>query len=347
MSRLWDRCIAEGMKTGGVQAEAAAALLAQHVPIYDITNVVRLYLEQQDQYRELADFPMVAPPHQTYWMEWRWIPIADYRFDDPKRMGLTFVENVEDRGWDGPGATSVIVSATGYWRNKPVPVAKWKLIIDSAQGLSLADAIPYPGIRELHSAPVNRDREKVGWKLDDLRKLEEAMESKDPDRMAAAAEAARLLMLEAEEDRDRAVAELTTIEEQLDRVLLGVVEQAAVYPALLAHSLLNCKNVEVESNAPPAKLSKRHQRKHGKPLVTFKTLKVNPMGGRRSSGGGGGKSVDIGGGHVSLHIVRGHFKTYTAERPLLGKHTGTYWWSANVRGSADAGVVVKNYEVES
>lgn len=30
---------------------------------------------------------------------------------------------------------------------------------------------------------------------------------------------------------------------------------------------------------------------------------------------------------------RGHFKTYTEERPLLGKHAGTWWWSSvfNIR----------------
>jgi hypothetical protein len=24
--------------------------------------------------------------------------------------------------------------------------------------------------------------------------------------------------------------------------------------------------------------------------------------------------------------VDGHFKTFTAEAPLFGKHVGTYWW---------------------
>ena len=47
----------------------------------------------------------------------------------------------------------------------------------------------------------------------------------------------------------------------------------------------------------------------------------------------------------ALHICRGHFKTYTGKAPLLGKHTGTYWWNDCVLGSEDVGVRVKDYTV--
>ena len=33
------------------------------------------------------------------------------------------------------------------------------------------------------------------------------------------------------------------------------------------------------------------------------------------------------------------------EKPLFGKLTGRFWWEHHVRGSADDGVVVKDYEV--
>ena len=48
-----------------------------------------------------------------------------------------------------------------------------------------------------------------------------------------------------------------------------------------------------------------------------------------------------------LHKVRGHFKTYTAEAPLLGRHTGTYWWGHQVRGSREHGEVVSDYRLTS
>ena len=62
---------------------------------------------------------------------------------------------------------------------------------------------------------------------------------------------------------------------------------------------------------------------------------------------GGGTESDGKGGHraTALHRVRGHFKTFTKDRPLLGKHVGTYWWGWQVRGSAKHGTVVSDYEL--
>lgn len=45
------------------------------------------------------------------------------------------------------------------------------------------------------------------------------------------------------------------------------------------------------------------------------------------------------------HICRGHFKTYTEEKPLFGSITGTYWWANQVRGSKERGEVKKRYQV--
>jgi hypothetical protein len=44
-------------------------------------------------------------------------------------------------------------------------------------------------------------------------------------------------------------------------------------------------------------------------------------------------------------MVRGHFKTYTAEAPLLGKLTGRYYWPPHARGSRDAGEIEHEYKV--
>lgn len=51
------------------------------------------------------------------------------------------------------------------------------------------------------------------------------------------------------------------------------------------------------------------------------------------------------GSAVPLHVVRGHFKTFTAEAPLMGKHVGTYWWHPTVRGLREHGQVQTTYEV--
>ena len=47
-----------------------------------------------------------------------------------------------------------------------------------------------------------------------------------------------------------------------------------------------------------------------------------------------------------LHVVRGHFKTYTSESPLFGNLTGTFYWGPHLRGDESMGEVRKNYVVE-
>lgn len=112
-------------------------------------------------------------------------------------------------------------------------------------------------------------------------------------------------------------------------------------PALLTISLLHCKNVDVRLVDPPEKLSRRAQRQHGRPLVRYYVLDIIPM---RRVLDSEGEATRKGLRHA-LHICRGHFKTYTEESPLFGKHTGTYWWDAQVRGKADEGVIEKDYRV--
>lgn len=53
-----------------------------------------------------------------------------------------------------------------------------------------------------------------------------------------------------------------------------------------------------------------------------------------------------GSGSTAIHWVRGHFKQYTAERPLFGRFTGLYWWQPHLAGKAKDRVVVKDYRIE-
>jgi hypothetical protein len=112
-------------------------------------------------------------------------------------------------------------------------------------------------------------------------------------------------------------------------------------PALFAISLMHCKNVDVRPVDPPERVSRSHERKHGRPLTRYHVLDIQPM--RRIFDREG--EAHTRGLRHALHICRGHFKTYGPEAPLLGKHTGTYWWPAQVRGTADEGVVEKDYRI--
>lgn len=113
-----------------------------------------------------------------------------------------------------------------------------------------------------------------------------------------------------------------------------------IQPVLFALSLLHCKNVTTEDQPPtPAKVAKK-RRERGIYDVRFKTLVVKPMRQRlRAEGRGEGTQQ-------ALHFVRAHFKEFTAEAPLFGKHVGRYFWGMHAAGSSEQGTVVKDYRVK-
>ena len=132
--------------------------------------------------------------------------------------------------------------------------------------------------------------------------------------------------------------ELLPEERQLALTSLG----SLAFPAFLATSFLHCRNVSTQQHVPPPKLSKAFNRRHGRPLVQFKTLAIEPM-----------KEVLRKQGHVeqnglpkALHLCRGHFKDYRNSAGLFGKHKGLFWWDMHARGDLEHGAVVKDYAVK-
>lgn len=47
-----------------------------------------------------------------------------------------------------------------------------------------------------------------------------------------------------------------------------------------------------------------------------------------------------------VHLCRGHFKEYTEQNPLFGRHVGRYWWQPCVRGKKEKGIIAKDYIVD-
>ncbi len=141
---------------------------------------------------------------------------------------------------------------------------------------------------------------------------------------------------------------------------------AALLPAFQAISFLHCKNMVVDQVDPPAKLSAKHRRNHGRPLLRYQQVRLEvPRAGTRPRGSGGGEM-----GPPSLHIVAGHMAHYGdchAPRPgcpqkhgydrcggcgghdphgkLFGKHQGMYWVPQMSRGDPVRGEVRTDYEL--
>lgn len=108
-----------------------------------------------------------------------------------------------------------------------------------------------------------------------------------------------------------------------------------------ATALLNTKNVVQEKVAP---LSTRAERRRGeRPPYSYHVLKVRPFGARRADGA---RELIEDGRLLPIHWVRGHFKTYTAERPLMGRFTGRYWFQPHLAGRDKVRFVDKDYKVE-
>ena len=131
----------------------------------------------------------------------------------------------------------------------------------------------------------------------------------------------------------------------------AVQQELAYYHLLLcipfmAIAFMNCKNVVLVDSPPAPKLSRAHQKRHGVPLITYKTLRVKPV--TLSHYLKEAESVDkaVGGQALPLHITRGHFKDYRDGKGLFGKYQGLFWWDQHVRGDPDNGVVLKDYRVE-
>lgn len=115
-------------------------------------------------------------------------------------------------------------------------------------------------------------------------------------------------------------------------------------PFFMAVNLMHCKNVTMTKNRPSLKFSKAHERRGGKPLVSFSTINIGEFRKLAASRNSSGEETGI---KRALHIARGHFATYTEDKKLFGKVAGTFWIPQHVRGNSEAGIVKQKYMVKS
>lgn len=111
----------------------------------------------------------------------------------------------------------------------------------------------------------------------------------------------------------------------------------------LAMTFSHCKNVDYYERSHPPKLQKANIKRGKIPQETYKVLDIGGLVRQaKEQSNREGRSERA----QALHICRGHFKTYTEENPLFGKHTGTYWCPMHKRGSSEHGKVNKDYRIK-
>lgn len=127
-----------------------------------------------------------------------------------------------------------------------------------------------------------------------------------------------------------------------DAEYLAITGLVHVIP-LMTISLMNCHNVELIDN-PPKPLTRAERRRGDPERVSYKTIKVLPI---RKVYNTAESDEESESGLMPLHICRGHFKDFRNGPGLFGKYKEIFWWEQHVRGSAENGRVIKDYEVEA
>lgn len=110
----------------------------------------------------------------------------------------------------------------------------------------------------------------------------------------------------------------------------------AINRVFFALALMNCRNVTLRERGA-GKLKGSAQTGDA-----FHEVVID--GNNRGSAGNGGEAAE---GTARRHLARGHFKTFTEDAPLLGKHVGTYWWGWQLRGQEGSGVIEKTYALRA
>ena len=106
---------------------------------------------------------------------------------------------------------------------------------------------------------------------------------------------------------------------------------------------LSCKNIETKRITVPPAIQKKRAKKGKRPLFDHHILVLKPTKGLdRDTGRPGGPRSAF---DTRIHLCRGHFKEFTADKPLFGRVTGCFWWQPTVRGNKNAGMVTKDYEI--
>jgi hypothetical protein len=107
--------------------------------------------------------------------------------------------------------------------------------------------------------------------------------------------------------------------------------------------LLSCKNISQATINPPPKVNKKRERNGKQPLYSYHVLTIKTQNQSITNGHTHNEPLS----HNRVHFCRGHFKQYTPDNPLFGKHTGLYWWEPSLRGQNKDGFVDKDYIVEA
>lgn len=107
--------------------------------------------------------------------------------------------------------------------------------------------------------------------------------------------------------------------------------------------LISCRNVVQQIVRADEDLNRKRIKKGKHPLYEYHVLTIETPNGPQKVDVKWGEQPQY---HQRLHFNRGHFKEYTAEKPLFGRHVGTYWWQPHLSGQDKEHFLDKDYKVK-
>lgn len=354
MSRFYDRLLRASR--GGQHTPLAdrdfldyAEQDARDLPettVIAVDNVTQYFYEVSgnDDWRSGGGFPNVAPPMERFFMETR----------RPKAVRDSRGREVEDAA-SMPPAWGALFRCEDF---KKVFDADpdWRSHAREAFALSMSRLGLEEVLRDASEDPFEMDLEEdIRW----LMRLSCYMEDPELGRVFAGTPVRDNIMLAAQQfvavTEDGQIAHFTDgrrtrfvmpmLSGEPHAKHMGMNARVSAHPFMAAISFMHCKNVRLDSQEPPGKLSNKHRKNHGRPLCRYNLLEIGPMK-EVMEGEGRRKEVGL---PRSFHICRGHFRTYVPERGGPGGRRITepeiQYVSAHTRGNKKAGEVNKDYNV--
>jgi hypothetical protein len=142
-------------------------------------------------------------------------------------------------------------------------------------------------------------------------------------------------------------AEYTDCSQNIMTRLVGIF----LCPVLFALTLMHCKNVNLATVTTPLPLSmkkskRRKQIEERKKHPAFERHVV-VIRNRKGQIVQRGLGRELAASHKRMHLVRGHFSTYSEAAPLFGRVVGRFWIPAHLSGLASEGVIDSDYRLEA
>jgi hypothetical protein len=322
--------------------------------VFVSTNVTQYYFAGTDQefWHLGRHFPNLAPVYDSFWIETK-APthikssvygVQSWNLDDtklyrrPKRWGAWFLnispdsvvrlQNYEDIFGHLPMDSSWIYAISLYTQHeneqKIEPMWTFYLLVNKADG----QLVRNPEITAGNN-PYLFGSYALGQTKEDMAELQ-AVYGNAPELTPG----------------QNADSEIESVPLNIQQIY-EVEAMGLVKPLFLALSFLHCKNVVRVPTHPSPHQNKKRTARHLPPFNKFHTLEIRPMQRILQQAIDEYRGVKGASGiEMALHKVRGHFKSYGSDKPLMGHAVGTWFWAEAARGSKKRGIVTKEYEIK-